>query len=300
MLRVEDELRIHDQHVGIARQAIQAARIKYTSGKVPQQDILKAQVALTRLAEHMIRYEPGRRSGAGSPQHPPCARPDSPLRVIGEHAVLAVLPDAKTLDDQALQSRPDLIAAERAADRSHKAQALAKKAYVPDFTVSAGYMLMPTGQNMRNAYMLEGTMNLPWLNHRKHDAEIAEATVQATEQDAEADRPSQCRIRPDSGSACRSRGSTKARAPLPRSAPAPGRSHAAIERNCIRERQDRTSRSCSIVRCRLSTSTFPGLQQSPISTRALPISNSPPADLSPPALRTTCPILMLPSPPHQR
>ncbi len=28
-------------------------------------------------------------------------------------------------------------------------------------------------------------MNLPWLNRRKHDAEIAEATVQTTEQDAE-------------------------------------------------------------------------------------------------------------------
>ena len=28
-------------------------------------------------------------------------------------------------------------------------------------------------------------MNLPWLNHRKHDAEIAEATAQTTEQDAE-------------------------------------------------------------------------------------------------------------------
>ena len=28
-------------------------------------------------------------------------------------------------------------------------------------------------------------MNLPWLNHRKHDAEIAEATATATEQDAE-------------------------------------------------------------------------------------------------------------------
>jgi len=28
-------------------------------------------------------------------------------------------------------------------------------------------------------------MNLPWLNHRKHGAEISEATAQATEQDAE-------------------------------------------------------------------------------------------------------------------
>jgi outer membrane protein TolC len=185
MLRVGDELRIHDQHVGIARQAIQAARIKYTSGKVPQQDILKAQVALTRLAEHMIHYSQDADLARARLNTLLGRNPNTPLRVIGEHAVLAPLPPVQSLDDLALQSRPDLIAAERAADRSHKEQALAKKAYVPDFTVSAGYMIMPSGQNMRNAYMLEGTMNLPWLNHRKHDAEIAEAAVQATEQDAE-------------------------------------------------------------------------------------------------------------------
>ena len=185
MLRVDDELRIHDQHVGIARQAIEAARIKYTSGKVPQQDILKAQVALTRLAEHMIQYDHDADLARARLNTLLARDPNTPLRVIGEHAVLAPLPEAKSLDDLALQSRPDLLAAERAAERSHREQALAKKAYVPDFTVSAGYMIQPSGQDMRNAYMLEGTMNLPWLNHRKHDAEIAEATVQATEQDAE-------------------------------------------------------------------------------------------------------------------
>jgi outer membrane protein TolC len=185
MMRVEDELRIHDQHVGIARQAIQAARIKYTSGKVPQQDILKAQVALTKLAEHMIQYGQDADLARARLNTLLGRNPNSPLRVIGEHAVLSTLPPAQSLEDLALQSRPDLIAAERAADRSHREHALAKKAYVPDFTVSAGYMIMPSGQNMRNAYMLEGTMNLPWLNHRKHDAEIAEAAVQATEQDAE-------------------------------------------------------------------------------------------------------------------
>ena len=57
LLRAEDELRIHDGHVAIARQAVEAARIKYTVGKVPQQDILKAQVELTRLAEHLIHFE---------------------------------------------------------------------------------------------------------------------------------------------------------------------------------------------------------------------------------------------------
>jgi outer membrane protein, heavy metal efflux system len=111
--------------------------------------------------------------------------PDSPVRVQGEFAVKSTLPSVKDLNDLALQSRPDLIAARAAAERSHKQQALAKRAYAPDFTVSAGYMLMPTGNDMRNNYMVEGTMNLPWLNRHKHDAEIAEATARVTEQDAE-------------------------------------------------------------------------------------------------------------------
>ncbi len=185
LLRVNDEMRIHNEHVGIARQAIEAARIKYTSGKVPQQDILKAQVALTRLAEHMIEWDHDADLARARLNTLLGRDPKTPVSAIGEHAVLATLPQAQSLDDLALRSRPDLQAAEHAAERSHKEQALAKKAYAPDFTVSAGYMIMPSGTNMRNAYMLEGTMNLPWLNHRRHDAEIAESTVQATEQDAE-------------------------------------------------------------------------------------------------------------------
>ena len=48
---------IHDQHVDIAHQGVEAAKIKYAVGKVPQQDILKAEVSLTRLAEHLIHFE---------------------------------------------------------------------------------------------------------------------------------------------------------------------------------------------------------------------------------------------------
>lgn len=46
-------------------------------------------------------------------------------------------------------------------------------------------MLMPSGSSYRNNYMIEGSMNLPWLNHRRHDSEIAESTARATEQDSE-------------------------------------------------------------------------------------------------------------------
>jgi outer membrane protein TolC len=56
---------------------------------------------------------------------------------------------------------------------------------VPDFSVAAGYMLMPSGQDPRNNYMVEGSISLPWLNRRKHDAEVNEAKVAVTEKSAE-------------------------------------------------------------------------------------------------------------------
>ncbi len=185
LLLVDREMQIHAEHVGIARQAIEAARIKYAVGKVSQQDILKAQVALTALAQHMIRFD--RDAGVARARLNTLLgrAPDAPLHARGEFAVAMPLPSVDALEALALQSRPDLIAARAASVRSHQQQALARKAYMPDFTVSGGYMLMQPSASMRNNYMIEGSMTLPWLNHRRHDAEIAEATAAATEQDTE-------------------------------------------------------------------------------------------------------------------
>lgn len=185
LLLADEEMRIHAEHVGIARQAIEAARIKYTVGKVSQQDILKAQVELTALAEHMIRFD--RDAGVARARLNTLMgrKADAPITVRGNFAVLSELPSASALDSLALQSRPDLIAAREAAERSHKEQALAKRVYEPDFTISGGFTLMPPSSTFRNNYMVEGSMTLPWLNRRKNDAEIAEAAAHATEQDAE-------------------------------------------------------------------------------------------------------------------
>ncbi len=114
-----------------------------------------------------------------------------------------------------------------------KRQALAKKAYVPDFTVSAGYMIQPSGQNMRNAYMVEGSMNLPWLNHRKHDAEIAEATVQATEQDAELAALRNAAFGQIQEALVEAEAAQKTGAPVSRPTPAPGRSDASVQRDRV-------------------------------------------------------------------
>ncbi|MGD0730813.1 MAG: TolC family protein [Terracidiphilus sp.] len=185
LLLAQEELRIHDQHVAIARQAIEAARIKYTVGKVPQQDVLKAQLAMTRLEEHIIRFERDAEVARARMNTLLGRDPATPIRVQGDFGIGADLPAGKQLRQLSLQSRPDLLEAQAAAEKSRQEQSLANKAFVPDFTVAGGYMLMPTGNNPRNNYMLEGSVTLPWLNRKKHDAEIGESAVKVTEQDAE-------------------------------------------------------------------------------------------------------------------
>lgn len=187
LLRAQDELRIHDQHVGIALQAIEAAKIKYTVGKVPQVEILKAQLALTRLAEHMIKFEKDAVAARGRLNTLLGRDPAAAIQVQGDDGIGGTLPSLEVLENKAMATRPDLQEAAAAAEKSRREQELAKKRYVPDFNVAAGYMLQPPGSGARNNYMLEGSVTLPWLNRGKHEAELAEAQAARTEKDAELD-----------------------------------------------------------------------------------------------------------------
>jgi outer membrane protein, heavy metal efflux system len=187
LLRAQEEMRIHDQHVALARQAIEAARIKYAVGKVSQQDILKAQVSLTALAEHLIRFDEDADLARARLNTLLGRNPSTPVRALGSYSEPTPLPGLDQLESIALRSRPDLQAAGQMVQRSRKESALAHKAMTPDFTVAGGYMLMQPTASMRNTYMLEGSMTLPWLNRGRHKAEIAEAAVKFSEQDAELD-----------------------------------------------------------------------------------------------------------------
>jgi outer membrane protein, heavy metal efflux system len=187
MLRAQDELRIHDQHVGLAQQAIEAARIKYSVGKIPQVEILKAQITLTRLAEHMIRFEKDAEVARARLNTLLGRAPDAPLQVVGEYSVSQPIPSMESLTEIALHARPDLREAAVSEEKSRKEQSLTKKAYKPDFNIAAGYMLMPSGQDPRNNYMLEVSMSLPWLNRHKHDAEIHEAALATSQKNLELD-----------------------------------------------------------------------------------------------------------------
>src|SRR6185312_7016600 len=113
--------------------------------------------------------------------------PDTPLEITGQHVVPAQIPTLAELKQLALQSRPELMASAATTKQAQDEVALARKQYTPDFSANIGYMLMPSGSQFRNNYMVEGSMTLPWLNRRKHEAEISEAQATVAERQSEFD-----------------------------------------------------------------------------------------------------------------
>jgi outer membrane protein, heavy metal efflux system len=185
LLRTRDELRLHDEQIALAEQAVAAARIRYTVGRVPQQDVLKAQIGLTKLTEHLVMFL----------QDGDLARvrlntlmgrdPGTPLEVTGDYAMPIALPPMAELQKTALENRPELKAVQASVRQLEARVRLTEKNSKPDVTIGAGYMLMPSGSMNRNGYMAELSLNLPWLNRSKRQAEVQEAQSQVDSQRSE-------------------------------------------------------------------------------------------------------------------
>jgi cobalt-zinc-cadmium efflux system outer membrane protein len=175
LLRSYDELRIHHDQVTLAEQTIEATRIQYTAGKVSQLDVLKAGTAHSRLAEHRIMFEREAESARAELNTLMGRAPEEALEVEGKYGLLARLPSMQELQTLAFANRPELLALKTMQKQGeHKVQ-LAQKSLSPDFTITTGYMLMPSGSMNRSGWIGELSLTLPWLNRAKHDSEIQQA-----------------------------------------------------------------------------------------------------------------------------
>lgn len=177
LLRNADEMHVHDDQVALAREALQSARVKYVVGRVPQQDVLKAQVALTKMAEHLVGLEQDGAMARAELNTLMGRDPAAPLAVRGAYTAPQQLPATAELERMALQNRPELAAAALAVRQGELRGKLAEKTMTPDFNIAGGYMVNPPGAMARNTFAAELSMTLPWLNRGRHDAEVASATA---------------------------------------------------------------------------------------------------------------------------
>ncbi len=185
--RNADAFKVHDHQAAVLKQALDEALAQYTTGKIPQADVLRAQMAVTRLSEHMIELEQERDAARAELNALLGRRPDEVIDISGTYAVPSALPSIESLEQAAIEHRPELAALRKQIASAQDEGHLARMAMKPDFTVALGYMLMPTGSTYRNAYMGEFSMNLPKLNRERHEGEAKQADAATAVTQAELD-----------------------------------------------------------------------------------------------------------------
>jgi outer membrane protein TolC len=174
-MRNADEMRIEERQSSLLKESLAVALAQYSTGKAPQADVLRAQMALTRLDEQLIELEQERDTADAQLNSLMGRAPGQAIEIAGSYAVPAALPAMEDLEQVAIEHRPELAAMRTQIAKSKDEGKLTRLAMKPDFTVALGYMLMPTGSLARSAYMGELSMNLPRLNRERHDGEAKQA-----------------------------------------------------------------------------------------------------------------------------
>jgi len=175
LIRNADERNLLDRQAALLKEAQSVTLVQYTTGKVPQADVLRAQMALTRLNESLIELDEERDTTRARLNTLLGRRPDQPLEISGIHTTPSALPPMEELERLAIEHRPELAGLRSQIAKSKEQSQATRLAMKPDFTAALGYMVMPAGSSSRDAYMAELSMNLPWLNRDRHDGESKQA-----------------------------------------------------------------------------------------------------------------------------
>ncbi|HKW15809.1 MAG TPA: TolC family protein [Candidatus Krumholzibacteria bacterium] len=157
----------------LLRRMRDVAQVRYASGTSEQQEVLKIELALSRLADENTVNRRDVAATQAFLNELIGRTADSPLA-----APEWVVPDVTTIDtlaapDSALAHRPDVAAAREQMGRADASRRLAKKEYIPDFMLGVDYEF---GAGYEGWWELMAGVNLPiWLGKRGAMVREAEA-----------------------------------------------------------------------------------------------------------------------------
>ena len=169
-------IEVHQASVDLLRQFADVSLIKYSAGRSPQQDVLKAVLEVSKLHEELVMFEEGAQLAAAALNTLLNRPPGAPVGPLREPAERLLLPAAEELQERALNARPNLRGAQLAVERAQASLAVIDRDYKPDFMVGGGYMLMPKDRDAWTASVGITWPTARWARGRL-DAQKAEANA---------------------------------------------------------------------------------------------------------------------------
>jgi outer membrane protein TolC len=174
LYQAEKSLATVEKNKQLLNQLAEIARARYEVGSGLQQDVLKAQVEATMLEERLIMFRQKRESYAARINQLMNRPPDAPVGRVGEIEPSALTLTLDQLYAGAQEDNPVLDSRRIMVDRSARRLDLAKKQYLPDFTLQAGYMYMGQTPALWNTQI---GAQVPLYFWRKERKGVEEATA---------------------------------------------------------------------------------------------------------------------------
>ncbi|HSF67494.1 MAG TPA: TolC family protein [Nitrospiraceae bacterium] len=169
-------VQIHHEQVDLLRQFVAIANAKFRGGMGSQADVLKAQVELSLLLQHLPVLEQRRKTAEAMLNTLLDRDPALPLGMAQEPAQLPLEKSVEDLHLLALSDRPELKAAELEVQRNEQSHALAERQYYPDFNVAFQRFQNYQATDGFGAYV---AMSIPFSfwTKAKYDAGVQEAAA---------------------------------------------------------------------------------------------------------------------------
>ncbi|MCP4254519.1 MAG: TolC family protein, partial [Candidatus Scalindua sp.] len=125
---------INEENSNLLKRFVKIAEVKYATGKATQQDVLKAQVELSKIMNELITLEQFKETAIARINTLLNLHPDTPLGTPEEVNIEELTVSLKDLYAKAKEVSPDLSILKHKIERDKAAYKLAKKQYFPDFT----------------------------------------------------------------------------------------------------------------------------------------------------------------------
>jgi len=184
---VQRDLELNGENIRVMREFRQTAQTKYQANQVTQQDVLQAEVELADLDRRRLELERMHRVSIARintllQRSPNAFLPPSPRRL----ATIDPIPQAESLQQIALERRPDLAAIRSHVEAEQAAVTLACKEYYPDVEIVGRFdkFWQPTSVMGDLQGQIGVNINLP-IYRGKLNAAVNQAMFQLNQRRAE-------------------------------------------------------------------------------------------------------------------
>ena len=188
---VDRAVQITEEEKAILENLEKVAQRKYEANLTPQQDVIKAQVELSKLIDKLLIFRQNRKSLVAKLNSILNRPKDTEFGNIKESQLQDFNYDLNQLHEIAKESRQELQEAQLAIERAKYEKSLANLSYFPDFTLGFDYIEVGSGSTTRpndgqDAWMGTVAINVPiWFNKLGEQVKEKKATLEASKQNYE-------------------------------------------------------------------------------------------------------------------